>query len=204
MIAAGEEIKTVTTHASIVGYRDEQELYDAADLIVLGTVSTLLHEDESETGDIPGGFVTYTPFYVDMVLKGSSNASTIDVTQPAVITLNSDGLLIKRTFEGYEELRIGDTYILYLEYREDLSEERGRPTYNQLGIYNGQFSITDDIDAIIDTEVYLNKPYEWYGIRHEVIMRFGEQVMGTEFFEKYDAIFSNYTNDRMDLYGYPP
>lgn len=112
-VATGEEIEISTD--AIFPFLTEAELYAEADLVVLGTVSSLLHEYMIDT-DVPFSEFSFT---VDKYLKSNKNYNS----SKKELNITQDGNTLSE-FESYPLLEIGKQYVLFLKIHSEEDSEK--------------------------------------------------------------------------------
>jgi len=146
-----EGMETITVHGNFEDYIEEDQLFEAAELIVIAETNKnfadrehVVRYAESDL-DLPraiADFYTKTPIMVSKVLKQPNTPviyenDTLSIIEP--ITLIEDNHGLKRlTTEGYLETKEGDKYILYLK-KNTYGE------YSVINMSNGKFNLESDM-----------------------------------------------------------
>ena len=161
-----DEIQTITFSSSHRTYESEEEMYDSADLIVIGKISSTYKINEENSyvqGSMAnrdlGDYYSTAPFKISSTLKGICESESFDLLQPVAFTRDPFDNLVKIGIRGYVELTNNDYYLLYMKKVENLEN-----TYSMLGIYYGKINLGPlVINRIMNsTDVYANYYYEKY------------------------------------------
>lgn len=140
---SSNKLKTVEVKANYVTYDNEQKLYDFADIIAIGSVSTDLKDDKVVTTKNDMGhlddFYTVTAFNIQKLIKGDIKDKTIYINQPVAITKDTDNSNIKVELEGYSELKKNSKYVLYLK-------KSSNGNYSIISVTQGKINL-DDTDS---------------------------------------------------------
>ncbi len=138
-------VKDIVLDCNYVTYNSEQELDNAADIILYGTpvdeFDKRQHVNNYINGDVLSDFYTLTKFNVMKVIKAPQDlkikkSDIFDVIEPIGVKQDKDGIKILKP-DAYESLQLGEKYIIYLK-------SNGKDGYSIINMNNGKFNVLHD------------------------------------------------------------
>ena len=183
-----DEIRIASFSSSHRTYESEEEMYDTADLIVIGKINSdyIISEENSYVqGSMANldltDYYSLAPFMIFSTLKGHCESESFNLLQPVAITRDPLNNLVKIGTRGYVELTKNDYYMLYLLKVDSLEN-----TYGMLGIYYGKINLgTLELNKIMNnTDIYASYYYDKYdgdtdlvnSAQLEAINKYKEQI----------------------------
>lgn len=149
-----ETLVRIVTQGNYIQYEEENELFDAADLIVIAKANKSFKDrahvvvltSDANTPPMIADFFTRTEITIAGVLKQPDSSSLskndkIKIIEPISLMKNESDIKII-TVENYVEIEEGKYYIIYLKNN----------TYGEYGVINmnnGRFNIEGDDNIII-------------------------------------------------------
>lgn len=148
-------LNVVSFHADYKGYSTADELYDDAEMVVVGRPVEAFEDRESHVQRYASGAIgdlyTVTPINIERVLKGPSEITNLKVIEPIALFQSLKGKE-KISFADYTEMKKDKQYIMFLS----------KNTFGQYGIINmqaGKFNLdnTDLNDFYSDVSTESNE-----------------------------------------------
>jgi len=131
-------------------FHSEEELYQHADLIILGH-----NESEPKKAEVYEDLLAYAvhPIKIDRVLKGEIDTDTITYISPAMVRKNSKGQSYIFSYANCPMLEQEKEYILYLgKSTETYQEMYGGNVYGPVSFYHGIYSLDpEEVDERVQT-----------------------------------------------------
>lgn len=147
-------------------YKDANELFDRADLVVIGSTDQSLKESKVIANTTPNGLLgeTYslTDFNILKVIKGDYKSSNVKVLQDAAYI--DDKYFV---MEGYTPLSEKKKYILFLIKTLDSDN------YAIMGVNQGKFNI-DGQDSKEEKQIQKDEHYK--KLKKEVLEKFSAEI----------------------------
>ncbi|WP_195575560.1 hypothetical protein [Paenibacillus sp. 1001270B_150601_E10] len=147
-------VRTVHVSSDYVGYSTGKELFNHAELVVIGSPIKDLEDRELHIEELPKGFVadiaTFTEMNVEKVLKGSEeDAINLTVIEPIGVYQTFKGK--KRiAYEGYTEMKKGSKYLIFMK-------KNSYGQYSVINMQSGKFNLDGADSEDISGEKSFNK-----------------------------------------------
>lgn len=109
--------RVIVAPALYTSYSSAQELYEQADLVVIGATNQRFLERKQvrhAAEALQSDFYTLTTIAVDKVIKGQLAGSNLDIGEPVTYSQSLGGIS-KITRPNYRELQRGSKYLLFLK-----------------------------------------------------------------------------------------